>query len=316
MSPQKIPQINKSSDVNGIKLVEVIRLLGKLFKDPVYLFPIVLAILITTVMSVYAKIAKVTMTAIEFLILIFGIFVIILIVPPIYKWIDRRAQRSQAKQVPVSGDISGDIELVGRDRPNIWDGFTGIYDAFNAPWVLEMEGSTAKYVAIHKKRFRNKSLTKVRYLYFFDDPEKDWNTFWARFSRFVRFEAMVFLGLTKEQVTGAGFVELLASKIKREVKDPPLKKLNTYLVKKEVPQLTFFHGTKNNAKTVIVYFNVGPFMVRGLPNKMLYSTNSEFANRIGDYFEEEALQGTVEKLAGKQLFQYYMEILKKKPSIT
>ncbi|MBW1779499.1 MAG: hypothetical protein JRL30_02055 [Deltaproteobacteria bacterium] len=292
--------------------VALIKTLGEIFNDPSYLYPIILFFLLLSGLTAYVfKVEKIS--ANQFLFMAFGLAIIFLLGPLISRLVNLRTQNSNENVMPFIQKGKQDhltysqIQLVGRDHPQIWENFTHIYNAFNAPWVLETQGDTIRYVKIHRSRYKNPKLIKCRYLYFYEDDERNWNTFAANFDRFIRFEAMVFLDFSAEAVYADSFLRELETKIESGSIEKMAKKNELYLVKREIPQMTFFQGTKNGTQTAILYFSVGPFMVRGLPSKVLYSENSEFAARLGDYFNDEILKPSTERYAGIDIFRFFLD---------
>ena len=328
---------------NHRHLSNVIDALGRLFEDPAYLYPLVLAFLILSITTVYG--IKVDDFGPKyFLVIVFGLSILFLVGPlfvrganliPEVKKLEREKAKVEKEKEELEREICEcsrkrkeleyakkkfdralTIELVSPEkRPEIWEGFTDTYHAFNAPWVLEMKGdvSTKHYVDIHKQRYRNRGLKMAKYLYVYEDKERE--VFWSRFERFVKFEAMVFYRFSKSEVQTNSFLEDLEKRISEEkATDPPVSKLTTYLLNTESVPLTFFYGNRNNKPTAIFYFNVGPFFKRGLPLKVLYSTNSEFVGRISEFFSDLMLQESTKVFMGDELFRFYIEEMRRKKS--
>ena len=71
---------------------------------------------------------------------------------------------------------------------------------------------------------------------------------------------------------------------------------------------------KNGSTTSIIYFNVGPFIKNGNPIKVLYSSGSDFSDRLGEYFDAE-LGGTfVHRFEGLDIFYLFVK-LKRTPDV-
>ena len=336
--------LSPKTDINYRHLSNILDALGRLFREPAYLYPIVLAVIILSLTTIYG-IRVSTLSANYFLFIVFGFSILFLAGPfvvrmanliPEVKILERerakverdkkqieqqiqKYERTRRKCEEIKRKYEGEliIELISPEKqPKIWEGFTDTYHAFNAPWVLEMKGDvdTETYVELHRRRYRNRELKIAKYLYVYDeDSEKD--VFWNRFERFVKFEAMVFYRFSKRDVEATTFLEQLEKRISQEEAiDPPVRKLATYLLKTESIPLTFFYGNQNYKSKAIFYFNVGPFFNQGLPTKVLYSNNSEFVDRINEYFSDLILQESTQLLMGNQLFRFYIEKIRHRKS--
>ena len=329
-------------NMNHRHLSNILDALGRLFRDPAYLYPIVLAVVILSLTTIYGiRVSEFKPN--YFLFIVFGLSILFLIGPfvvrmanliPEVKILERdKAQlerdqqqieqqrqeyiekRRKCEEIKRKYEHALTIELISPEkRSEIWAGFTDTYHAFNAPWILEMKGdvNTESYVALHRTRYANRALKMAKYLYVYDENEEN-DVFWSRFERFVKFEAMVFYRFSKSDVESNSFLERLEKRIsEEEAIDPPVSKLGTYLLKTESIPLTFFYGNKNFEPTAIFYFNIGPFFKRGLPTKVLYSTNSEFVGRISEFFSDLILQESTQVLMGNQLFRFYIEEIQRR----
>ena len=334
--------LSPKPDMNHRHLSNILDALGRLFRDPAYLYPIVLAVVILSLTTIYGiRVSKFEPN--YFLFIVFGLSILFLVGPfvvrmanliPEVKILEREQAKVEKDKEKIEQQIQKNkrirreyekkkrqhelaltLELVSPEkRPDIWAGFTGAFHAFNAPWVLEMKGDvdTETYVALHRKRYKDRALKMAKYLYVYDENKEN-DVFWSRFERFVKFEAMVFYRFSKSDVETTSFLEQLEKRIsEEEALDPPVNKLATYLLTTESIPLTFFYGNKDHGPMAIFYFNVGPFFKRGLPTKVLKSTNSEFVGRISEFFSDLILQESTQLLMGNQLFRFYIEEIRRR----
>jgi hypothetical protein len=222
------------------------------------------------------------------------------------------------------------IKFVKKDEPGIWEDFVGSYAAFNAPWLLEFTSGgklTSTYVPIHQRRMANTALTSVDYVYFADgafagDGQSE---SWRRFERFVRFEAMVFYGLSQTQVEGPSFADLMKEKIKGDQPET-LSKLGAYLCEGEMPSMTFFCGYKSpgkkgkkhdpkkepakNIRECLWYVASEPFYNRGNPENIFHIREGGFWSDLYKVFQNAIRTET--RLCGPAVFQKYVDVIRER----
>lgn len=228
--------------------------------------------------------------------------VALILVPLIVPWLVPRGDKGCGITESNQDGADQIIKLVDRKKKEIWAGFEGVYNAYNAPWELEFRGNTNDYVAIHKKRFANKKLERANYLYFFN--EENWDSFFKRFEKFVRFEAMVFLNLSTREARPENITEHLEKKM--DLTPANIDSLNLYLVPGPEPQLTFFQGTKADERASVLYFNFAEFMEDGLPSSVLYSHGDGISKPLESYFGKEAKEEILH--TGMDIFHLYLKI--------
>jgi hypothetical protein len=212
--------------------------------------------------------------------------------------------------------IQNSICVVDQGTPSIWEDFVGAYRAFNAPWKVEFHSANlSRFVSIHQKRYENKMLDTVSYLYFKDDsfftsPNTD---SWEYFQRFVKFEAMVFYGFSPSEVECENFTDELKIRLKETPLPANLEKLNVYLCVGEVPNMTFFYGEKltcskvkkKKCKHAIWYVASEAFYNNGIPKIILSIQNDTFWKKLHSYW-----CGCLDKyelLNGADIFEYYIK---------
>lgn len=211
--------------------------------------------------------------------------------------------------------IQNSICVVDQGTPSIWENFVGSYRAFNAPWKVEFySANLSRFVTLHKKRYENKKLDTVSYLYFRNDsfltsPNED---SWEYFQRFVKFEAMVFYGFSPPEVDCECFTDELNLRLKERPIPTNLDKLNVYLCDGKVPNMTYFYGEKltcskvkkKKCKHAIWYVASEAFYNNGIPKIILSIQNDIFWKKLHSYWCECLEQA--ECLNGVNIFEYYI----------
>jgi hypothetical protein len=133
--------------------------------------------------------------------------------------------------------------------PFLWEKFSRDFKSYNDPWITELENPT-EYIKTHKERYKNKDFGRFKFLFFIQ--ENDLNPY-EKFERFVRFQAMVHLGMDIDLALSGDFKQHLESELnKRRMKRHSLPlSLNHILVYfnfKKIPNQTFFRGYKGTGK--------------------------------------------------------------------
>lgn len=219
---------------------------------------------------------------------------------------------------------TGNIQVVSKKDPGIWEGFVNHYYAYNAPWKIEFtqRGKMEKFVEIHRKRYKNPRLEATDYLYFcdddfFNDPNSE---SWQYFDRFVRFEAMVFYEFRQSEIYREDFIDKLKSKLQEATAPDNLSKLGVYLCQGPVPSMTYFVGDKKDKNTVkptaLLYMGSEPKAYdprqKGNPDKIFLVEDEEFCEYLHDEYTNSTCTTLDERpdyYKGKQIFNKYIEIM-------
>jgi len=199
----------------------------------------------------------------------------------------------------------GNSELGG-----LWEGFVKVWKSFNDPWVMEYN-TPSQFLETHKKRYASKKCGDYQFIFFL-------NNGFESFDRFIKFQAMVHLGLSEVDIHSKKFKEILNERINNKQLPDSLKYITVFLNRNDKPTRTFFLGFKdvdNKTKTgkemqrvALMYLNI---VNEDLGHKMiLYSTDRDFWNDLDKSWDE--CRTNSEKVLGALMFEAYLNLTENK----
>lgn len=169
--------------------------------------------------------------------------------------------KSKLNHVSSSSDalLISDIQKA----PHLWEGFYGTYYAWNPSWQTECATNPEAWMDIHIKRYKDKRLNRAVYIIGGDEHNgsDDLRYFYVR-----------------------GLQEFLKEILKRDasIKSSLAQKMEIYLVKKLLSNLTFFIGKRENEskKCGLLLINEEPFLHSGAPTVAFETRNEQIITEM------------------------------------
>jgi len=184
----------------------------------------------------------------------------------------------------------------------VWEEYRRDWKAYNDSWVMELK-SPEDYIESHRKRYRDPACGRFKFLFFTKNSPQ-------QFTRFVKFQAMVHLGLKPEVIHSDGFDSILSSRLKMGDLPKSLEHICVYLNDKVLPKQTFFRGYKavpgsdDLQKVSIWYLSLDSS--ESSPHLILKTTDTRFWKDLDDKWNE--MRVGAEKIHGEKIFDKYLEI--------
>lgn len=187
---------------------------------------------------------------------------------------------------------------------NLWEGFVKVYKSFNDPWRMEYD-TPSQFLDIHKKRYSSKNCGEFQFIFFLNNGVE-------AFDRFIKFQSMVHLNLSSDDIYSNNFKSILSERMKKKLPET-LKFITVFINKTETPTRTFFLGFKEPEKPETVLKRISLLYINianeDLGHKMiLQSSDKDFWNDLDKKWE--ASRNESERIQGSMIFERYLEMVK------
>lgn len=185
----------------------------------------------------------------------------------------------------------------------IWNNFYKDFKSYNDPWKMELI-APEEYLNVHRARYQDPSCGNYKFLFFIKNDM-------GQFDRFVRFQAIVHLGIDPTKVLQDDFKQTLEARLKSSETPDTLKHIEVYLNDSLTPKQTFFRGYKKlkgfsePQKVSLWYLSIDS--ETDAPHLILKSTDERFWNELDAKWNKAKKEAI--KISGRDLFEQYLAIM-------